>query len=150
MKRLILLLTTTLSCCSVCPAQSIATQVTTLNAATTSTVGVCEACTLTHNSMLAAYLGLSTVIIAQNDSVNLGLPIYGVGVFSAAATATITATAVKSGSIIQVGWFGGTVPSYTVSPIYVPTSTITAGTSFVVKAAASNSDSFYYFIWNHN
>ena len=79
----------------------------------------------------------------------LQIPITGVGVFSSGTTATVTLPNVLANSVIQVGWYGSTVPAYSVVPS-VPTTTIIAGTSFQVKASVSNSDSFYYIIFNHN
>jgi hypothetical protein len=84
-----------------------------------------------------------------SDSGYVWQPVYGVGVFSSATTATVTTTAIKANSIVQIGWYGNTVPAYSVTAS-VPTSSITPTTSFVVKASVSNSDSFYYLIFNHN
>lgn len=92
----------------------------------------------------------SSDVLAGQSWVNTNAaPVYGVGVFASATTATVTTTAIKANSIVQVGWYGSTVPSYSVTPS-VPTTTIADGSQFVVKSSVSTSDSFYYLIFNHN
>jgi len=78
-------------------------------------------------------------------------PIYGLNAFASSQSFTVSTSSVKTGSIIQVGWYGVSA-IYSVTPIniYVPTSSIINGQQFVVKSSYSNSDSFWYFIWNHN
>ncbi|MEO7531558.1 MAG: hypothetical protein ABIS69_09105 [Sediminibacterium sp.] len=85
------------------------------------------------------------------DSGYVWSPIYGTGVFSASSTCTVTTSSIKTSSIVQVGWFGtDAIHSLTPTSIYVKKSDIVNDTRFIISASQDQSDSFYYFIWNHN